>query len=1082
MFKQLRSILTHRKVRLLFLLGITSLALRSGSAYGQGGSVSGTVVDAANKEGLPGVSILLKGTQRGANTDSRGDFVMTELPTNAVLIFSFIGYKKTEVPVNGRTQIKLSLEEDANNLEETIVIGFGTQKKLNIAGAVDQISGKQLEARPIANVMQGLQGISPGLNITYGGGQPGTVPAINIRGFTSINGGSPLIVIDGIPASDGYDLLRLNPADIASFTVLRDAASAAIYGARAAFGVILITTKQGGDGRQAISYNTYFSWGRPTVLPKPVTDPYIFSRVLETSTDNTPWDYVNFSDEYYTWAKQRSDNPSLPDTRLNPSDPTKWAYMGGNDWYDYFFNKAGFSQKHGLSFNGGAKVNNLPIGYYMSADYTKENGLNKLAPDYWDRYGLKARVNFSPLKWLKIDNNLSIYQTKKELPLSNITDLYTLQPTDVAQNPDGSWANTGAGRLAAALTDGGGNQENMFGFQNILSGVATFLKGDLQLNGDVSFKKEQWKFDKSSKQYRIGYGPGDIRQEGGTGYVSQRNGDIKNNAINLYANYRKDFGIHALSILGGYNQESYQYGTLTAQRNTLISSSLPYIGLTTGESTITSTYDSYATRSYFGRVNYTLNDRYILEVNGRMDGSSRFPKIRRWGFFPSVSGAWIASSEKFMDFLRPTVSTLKFRASYGALGNQNVGYFSYLQTLPTGISSYLIDGAQRRIITSSPSLSIDPNNYTWERVATTNFGGDIGFFKNKVLLTYDYFVRNTTGMLTRGQELPGVLGTSVPSQNAADLRTKGWELSLAYHDSYAAGSKPLSFEAKLVLSDSRSKITKFKNEQQLFNTYREGQNLGEIWGLESDGFFKDAKEIAELNETAVVPWGALDIIPGWPKYKDLNGDGKIEKGLSAKDPKDLKVIGNSTQRYRIGFNLSADWNGFDASVFLQGVLKMNYYPRHYLFWGPYQQPYANVYPWHLDYYRATADSEQDRAKHSASYIAAGLADANLNPQYPVMQSWLADANYGSGLDIPQTKYLLSGAYLRFKNVTLGYTLPSSLMKRAGVQRLRVYVTGENVFEFSKIKKFIDPEAVNQGYSAWAYPFQRKLAVGLNVEF
>jgi hypothetical protein len=285
-----------------------------------------------------------------------------------------------------------------------------------------------------------------------------------------------------------------------------------------------------------------------------------------------------------------------------------------------------------------------------------------------------------------------------------------------------------------------------------------------------------------------------------------------------------------------------------------------------------------------------------------------------------------------------------------------------------------------------------------------------------------------------------------------------------------------------VLSDSRSRITRFKNEQQLFNTYRQGQELGEIWGLESDGFFKNTKEIAELNETAVVPWGALDIIPGWPKYKDLNGDGKIETGLSAKDPKDLKVIGNSTQRYRIGFNLSADWNGFDASVFLQGVLKMSYYPHHYLFWGPYQQPYANVYPWHLDYYRATSDSQQDRAKHSASYIAAGLADANLNPQYPVMQSWLADANYGSGLDIPQTKYLLSGAYLRFKNVTLGYTLPSALMKRVGIQRFRVYVTGENVFELSKIKKFIDPEAVNQGASAWAYPFQRKMAVGLNLEF
>ncbi len=1082
MFQKLRAYSVSKRAVLLFLSGIILMAVRSGSAYGQSSSVSGTVIDAANQAGLPGVSILLKGTQRGANTDSQGNFQMTEMPSNAVLIFSYIGYKRTEVTVNGQKQLTVRLEEDPNNLEETIVVGFGTQKKINIAGAVDQISGKQLEARPIANVMQGLQGISPGLNITYGSGAPGTVPAINVRGYTSINGGSPLIVIDGIPASDSYDMLRLNPADIASFTVLRDAASAAIYGARAAFGVILITTKQGGDGRQSVSYNSYVSWGRPTVLPRPVTDPYIFSRVLETSTDNTPWDYVNYSDEYYKWAKERSDNPALPNTRLDPSDPTKWAYMGNSDWYDYFFNKSGFSQKHSLTFSGGAKVNEAPLGYYLSADYTKENGLNKLAPDYWDRYGLKARVDFSPVKWLKIDNNLSVYQTKKATPRANITDLYYLKPTDVAQNPDGTWANTAAGKLAAQLVDGGNNQENMFGLQNIMSGVATFFKGDLQINGDASFKKEMWNYSGNSRKYKIGYGPADVREEGGNGYVMENKGDIKNNVFNLYANYRKDFGMHAISVLGGYNEESYSYSTVTAQRDLLISSSLPYIGLTTGEMKITSSYSAYATRSFFGRLNYTLNDRYILEFNGREDGSSRFPGLRRWGFFPSVSAAWIASAEDFLAFLNPTVSTLKLRASYGDLGNQNVSNFGYLQTLPTGLSNYLIDGTQRRIITGAPSLRIDPNTYTWERVSTLNFGGDVGVFKNKILLAYDYYIRNTTGMLTAGEELPGVLGTSPPSQNAADLRTKGWEMSLAYRDSYSVGAKPLSFEAKLVLSDSKSKITRFKNDQGLFTKYREGQDLGEIWGLESDGFFKDEKEIAELDQTAIIPWGALAIKPGWPKYKDLNGDGKIEKGLSSKNPKDLKIIGNSTQRYRIGLNLSADWNGFDASVFLQGVLKGDYYPHHYLFWGPYQQPYANVYPWHLDFYRATADSEQDRAKHSASYIAAGLADANLNPQYPIMQSWLADANEGKGLDLPQTKYLLTGAYLRVKNITLGYSLPSSLTRKARIQRFRIFVTGENIFELSKIKKFIDPEAVNAGPSAWTYPFQRKMAVGLNVEF
>jgi hypothetical protein len=327
----------------------------------------------------------------------------------------------------------------------------------------------------------------------------------------------------------------------------------------------------------------------------------------------------------------------------------------------------------------------------------------------------------------------------------------------------------------------------------------------------------------------------------------------------------------------------------------------------------------------------------------------------------------------------------------------------------------------------------------------------------------------------------------VPSQNAADLQTKGMELTIGFNDSYNVGSKPLSFNAKLILSDSRSHITRFKNDQELFSSFRKGQELGEIWGLTNDGLFKNADEISKLDETDIVPWGALAIVPGWPKYKDLDGDGRITEGLSKKDPKDLSVIGNTTPRYRIGLNLNADWNGFDISAVFQGVLKADYYPRHYLFWGPYQQPYANVYPWNLDFYRGQADSDQDRAKHSASYIAAGLADANTNANFPVMQSWLADNNYGSGLDIAQTKYLQNAAYLRVKNLTIGYSLPSELLRKHSISRFRVFVTGENVFEFSQIKKYFDPEVITSSSTfgtsnGFSYPFQRKFAVGVNVEF
>ncbi|RZM28631.1 MAG: TonB-dependent receptor [Pedobacter sp.] len=1065
------------------LLWVLFLMLTSASGFAQGITVKGVVTDEKTGETIPAVNINVKGTNQRLATNSSGSYSVTDLKSTAVLVFSYIGYKQQEITVGTRTKIDVALAPDYANLDEIVVVGFGTKKKINIAGAIDQISGKELESRPVTNALAGLQGLSPGLNITYAGGSPGALPNINIRGYTSINGGSPLIVIDGIPATSADDMMRLTPSDITSFTILRDAASAAIYGARAAFGVILITTRQGAAGHNVVSYNTFTAWGKPTLLPKPVTDPYIFSRVLETSTDNTPWDYVNYSDEYYRWAKERSENPSIADTRLNPNDPTKWQYMGSNDWYGYFFNNASISKSHTLTLSGGATVNEKPLTYYLSADYTKDNGLNKLTADYWDRYGLRSRVGFSPVSWLKIDNNTNIYQTKRPLPNSSITDLYYLMPTDVATNPDGTWANSAAGKLAAKLVDGGNRLQTMFGFQNITSASALFLNGDLQVNGDASFKRELWKTHSDSKKYKIGYGPNDIREEGGLGSVTESNGYLFNNAFNLYSTYKKTIGDHYFSAMVGFNAEDYSYSTVNAGRDVLISSSLPYLSLTTGTATATGGYSAYATNSIFSRLNYTFKNKYILEATGRYDGSSRFPVQRRWGFFPSGSVAWIASNEEFFKPVQQAVSTFKLRGSYGDLGNQNVGDFGYIQSLATGNSGYLIGGAgQNQIITGAPGLNVDPQTYTWERVSTLNMGTDIGLLNDKLSFTFDYYIRDTKGMLTAGQELPAVLGTGVPRQNSADLRTKGWELSVTYKDKFDIGSKPVNFSTKLFLADSKSKITKFKNDQGLFSSFREGQTIGEIWGLENDGVFRSKEEIAALDESAIIPWGALSIVEGWPKYKDLDGNKKIETGLSAKDPKDLKVIGNSTDRYTVGANINMDWNGFDLSVFLQGVLKRDFYPHNYLFWGPYQQPYANVYPWNLDYYRGAADSPEQRAKHSASYIAAGLADANPNSQYPVLQSWLADANYGSGLDIPQTKYLLNGAYLRIKNVSVGYTFPAKWTKKFSVSRLRVFATGDNLYEFSAIKKFIDPEAVNAGASAMAYPYQRRYAFGVNLDF
>lgn len=1092
-----RAIQLQKRLLVMLLVAGALCSLPGTGVSAQDATSIHGIVQNENKEALTGVSVTLKSDSLHYNksvvTDSSGRFSFPGLLNGAkyTVRFSSVGYEPSVVNDYtvraGESPIVISLKSTSKNLDDVVVVGYGTAKKVTVTGAVDQISGKQLAARPIANVFQGLQGLSPGLNITYRGGQPGSTPTINVRGFTSINGGSPLIVIDGI-ASATDDLLRINPSDIASITVLRDAASAAIYGARAAYGVLIVTTKKGtGGGKQNISYNNYFAFSKRTVLPDAVTDPYIYSRVLETSTDNTPWDYVNFSDEYYKWAKERSDDPSVENVRVDPEDPSKWAYMGNTNWNDYFFNKASFSQYHTLSINGSSADNaKLPVNYLLSADYTDENGLIKITKDDWTRYGLRGNLSLAPLPWLKVDNNLSVYQLKRDAPTYNVTDVYYLQPTNVVKNPDGSWGNNSAGRLAAQLTDGGRNQQTRFGFQDIARATASFFNNELQLTADASFKRELWKYHTEDLPYLIGYGPDDIRQENSIGSITETNGTVSQDVFDVYVNYNKSFGDHAVKLLAGYNQESYEWSPVTASKTGLISASVPYIGLTTGDATVSAfgggaDYYAYAIRSWFGRINYTYKDKYIIEGNGRYDGSSRFPSNNRWGFFPSVSAAWVASKESFFEPLQPALSTFKLRLSYGDLGNQSVSYYGYVQSLPTYLSSYLIDGNRQTVLGTAPSLAVDPDNYTWEKVTTSNIGADIGLFSDKLMASFDYYIRNTKGMLAPSQELPAVLGTSAPSQNAADLQTKGWELSLSYHNSFTVSNNPLSFNAKFILSDSRSHITKYNNALQTFSAaYRPGEEIGEIWGLTNDGFFKNDDEIAKLDETAIIPWGALSIVEGWPKYKDLDGDGKIELGTSALDPKDLKIIGNTSPRYRFGFNLDASWKNFDLSLFLQGVAKQDYYPHHYLFWGPYQQPYANIYPWNLNFYRGTAESEAQRAGASKSYIAAGLADANTNAYFPVLQSWLADNNYGSGLDIPQTKYLLNAAYVRLKNLTIGYTLPITFTKKFGLNRLRVFFSGENLYEISPIKKYLDPESITDGYG-WEYPYQRKYSFGINVD-
>lgn len=1045
--------------------------------------ITGEVVDDKG-EPLIGATVYEKSSANGAVTDVNGKFSIS-VPAESKLVVNYIGYQQENVEVSpGTTNYTIQMKGDSKTLNDVVVVGYGSQKKINLSGAVDQVTAKDLEKRPISDVSKGLQGLIPNLNIDFTSGEPGQSASVNIRGEASINGGSPLLLIDGV-ASDIDEMNNLLPEDIESISVLKDAASAAIYGARAAFGVILITTKKGSGDRIKISYNNHFTWKRPSQLTDKTSDPYIYLKLKNIAVLNTPWSSGHVTDdEHLEWARQRSDDPDNTDAiRLNPLDNTQWEYMGDTDWTKYYLDKYTFSQAHELSISGATDRTN----FYMSAGYDHEDGVLKdiASDDGYDRYNTRMKVNYKLWDWLTVGNNTSFEITKRNKPsYYNLSDLYDAEPWNMLVNPNGTWASDELGITLAQITDGGKDKKERDKLQSTFSAEANFWKGMLRINSNFTYAKTWSVKDWYKTKYQIGYGPDDTRTEG----TSQAEKDHTNNTytvFDLYGTFTKTWNIHYVSAILGFNQEYNKWDYTSAQRYDLISSSLPTIGLASGDQYVKEQYKDWAIRGCYYRLNYILDNKYIVEFDGRYDGTSRFPKKKRFGFFPSASLAWRIDQEKFFKPLEKVMSVAKLRASYGSLGNQLVSEYGYIPFMESKTGSYIIDGKLQQQV-SSPGLVSD--NYTWEKVNTLNFGVDLGFFNNRLTASFDIYRRDTKGMLTQGKELPGVLGATEPQENAADMRTTGWELSLGYQDKINVADKPLTWSARFVLSDNKSKITKFDNPDRKLSQYYVGQTIGEIWGLQSDGLFQSKEEIAQLNESQIIPWGALQIVEGWPKYKDLDGDHKITKGSTVDKPGDLSIIGNSSPRYRFGFNLSAEWNGFDLSCFVQGIGKRDYYPISYLFWSFYQQPYSGGQVSCFDFYRAQNDSEAERTKESKSYIAAGLADKNINSKFPVFQSWLADKNLGSGINamgcaIPQTRYMLNGAYLRMKNITVGYTLPSSLTKKIGISRLRVYISGDNLFEFSELKKYFDPEAVTQSDSyGYVYPFNRQYTFGMNLTF
>ena len=1034
--------------------------------------IKGRITDESGQP-LQGVSIRLKGSNSGVSTGADGAFFI-EVPDNSVLEISFIGYITQELSVKKDENLNIQLVPGDKNLDEVVVVGFGTQKKVNLTGAVDMITAKQLESRPLTSLGAGLQGLIPNLNISISNGRATTGPAFNIRGFTSINGGEPLIVVDNVPFTMD-EVSRLNPNDIESVSVLKDAASAAIYGARASFGVVLISTKAAKGNKLNVSVNSFAAIRTIGKLPELVTDPYL---VMENKHEAGRPLYNLFPDAARAYAKQRSEDPSLPAVILNPANPDYWLSTGSTNWLDEAYNKTGPTYNTNLSVSKRADK----MAYYLSADYYRQDGMLKYGNDIYNRYNLRGKIDLNITRWLDISNNTLITSSDYKAPVLMDADFFwnvnRQSSLDVPKNPDGSWSYVG-GSLLGRMQEGGRSQNRLNEFQTTFSANISLIKGVWDIKGDATIRRGSGLT--RSYDIPIPYKTGPDIPVAYTGATTSwaQNNTLSNryNVYNVYTNFHKNFGNHFVQGLVGFNQEYKIISEYTARRNNIISTSLPSIGLSTGTMTQNETLTDWAMRGVFYRLGYNYKERYLLELNGRYDGSSRFPGDRRWGFFPSASAGWVISDEAFFKGINKALSldVFKIRASYGSLGNQTFAYnrdfpyydsYPYLPILPTGQANIIL-GSTKPTIAGSPKPVSD--NFSWESIASVNFGVDLSMFKNRFNVNFDKYTRYTRDMLIPGQELPAVFGADAPTENNGDLKTKGWELRLNWRDNITLAGSPFWYNLTFTLADNRSWITKYDNPTKYlgntYGNYYEGREIGEIWGAEIAGYFKDEQEI--INSPNQRDFGEDDqgynFYPGDLKFVDLNHDGKINYGDRTVDnPGDMHIVGNKSARYPYGIDLSAGWKGLDLRVFMQGIGKRDWYPgnSNVYFWGIYAQPWTNVTTLNLDHW----------------------TPENPNAYFPAVRAYTAEDAL-SPLAKPNQRYMQNGAYMRVKNVTIGYALPQSLLQRLNLSKVRFYFSAENIFEISHLKVKLDPESLGDGSRPQAaYPFQRTYSFGVNLNF
>lgn len=1089
--------------------------------------IKGQIVDAEG-EPILGATVVELGTTRGTVTDIDGNFTINS-HANAKLRITYVGYKTVEIKAtNG---MKVVMQNDNAQLDEIVVVGYGQQKKVNLTGSVTNVDiEKTLGGRPEQDVAKALQGAVPGLTITNTSGDINSQPTMQIRGLGTLSNdatSNPLVVVDGVPVDD---LTMVNAADIATISVLKDAASTSIYGSRAAFGVILITTKEGKKGEKvSVKYDGHFAWDRATVLPDypdvpsqleaamigakrtDGSDPELFGMYFSKMLPYAKaWKEQHSGKKGYSEMKPFQSMDNVGDYYFNGNQP---FYYADYDIQDIWYNKAAPSQSHSVSLNGSSGR----TSYYTSFSYDYKQNLMKFNPDKLSRYNFTTNLKTDVTDWLTVGTRVNFVRRSFSKADSWNNVYQYLWRWGSFFIPSGYMYDENGEKLdyrVVAMQKQAARKTTVHDQARFNAYAIAHITKDLTFNVDYTYQIDNYNYKTSDHSvYGMNWSGVTPTYIVGTSSSNTTRENIKQNrwTANAYLNYNHTWAdAHNLGVLVGVNGERFKSDEMWANRTHLYNEDYPELNLAYGEmkdATISSFTGDRSTAGYFGRINYDYKGIYLLELNGRYDGSSRFPAGDKWAFFPSMSLGYRFTEEGYWKNLHDVISNGKLRFSYGEIGNEAIGDNMFISTIsPVGQSKlYWMDKNGNKLNQFQLPDWVS-SSLTWERIKTTDIGVDLSFLNDDLSLTFDWYQRTTNDMLAPGKAIPDVAGASAPFTNAGSLRTRGWELSLSYRKQI---NKDLNVYGTFNIGDSKSKVTKWNNDSKLIGhtggivsasnarmyAY-EGETWGDIWGFETDRYFtEDDFNGKDANGKWIYKDGVADQTgiqtdnfvfgPGDIKYKDLDGNHVIDGGKgTADDHGDLKVIGNTLPRYEYSFHLGGSWKGIDLDLFFQGVGKRDMWTQS-----------SFVFPLMRDADKALYANQ---TSYNVYDPANGIINISQSNRYPCLYSGNEGSGNVTGLAsiggehnyYPQTKYLVNMAYLRLKNVTIGYTLPASITKKVYMEKVRFYGSVNNLcLLYNGAKDYpVDPEMnAGQGslsYGTWGrtFPITRTWSVGVQVTF